>query len=413
MKLKLTLATASALGLLMGGAALANDGNEAYTSQNGERNTLQIQQNQGTIGNNRVGTFAAPILQQGDDNTFKELQQSGAGYYGVGGNVIEAGKQLGDKNTFTSTYGGSTSGYNEITNMLQQGGSNAASVLRNDGKNGLVGTLRQHGDSNKMSIIQTGDGNQIISATQDGSKNGDGAGTGVNRWNRGTQLWQIGTGNVITEASITGSNNLGAHPTSGPYANVDGYAVLDIKQNGTGNGDVFSIARMTGSNGNQIVIDQFGNHNQFSVIQGDAVSDTRNFARLFQTGDYNEALIDQSGSFNSALMTFDGDSNGLVGLTGVAGALVSGSGGLLFAGTAIQDSSSSLTGNGNSLTYDVVGNSNQFAFAQIGGNNTISGLVGDTGASNGNQAAVLQSGSNNTSSFSQNGGGSNNISVSQ
>ncbi|WP_442582181.1 hypothetical protein ACSBOB_09590 [Mesorhizobium sp. ASY16-5R] len=406
MRLKVALSTVTALGLLMGAAA-ANDGNQAYTAQDGANNSIQVQQGNGP-GNNRVGTALAPILQDGNGNSFRELQSLGGGSTSMGGNVVDAGRQLGDSNTFTSNYNGWNSGNNLILDMLQDGNSNSANVFRNSGQNSTVNELRQDGNSNSMDVTQTGTGNTIDSATQEGSNNGSGS---VNRHNKGMQLWQIGTGNLITEASIEGSNNPGVHPSSpGPVANPGGYAVLDIKQNGVGNGDDFSTARMIGSGGNQIVIDQLGDYNQFSVLQGDFTSDTKNSARLFQDGNYNEALIDQSGSFNTIGMSFEGDSNGLVGLTGAAGTLVSNSGGLLVAGRALQYSSLALSG--NSLTYEVVGNLNKFAFAQIGGGNFISGLVGNAGASDGNQVAVLQNGSNNVTSFTQNGG-SNNLSVSQ
>lgn len=408
MRSRLTLATGTALGLLVGAAA-ANDGNQAYTAQDGSNNSMLIQQSAGPLGGNRVGTALNPILQNGDNNSFRETQSTGGGAAFMNDNVIEAAKQLGNGNSFTSNYSQNNSGNNLILDALQNGNLNLASVVRNGGYNSEVNELRQDGNSNSMDVTQSGNGNIIESATQDGSNNGSGS---VNRHNRGMQLWQIGTGNQISEASITGSNNPGVHPSSpGPVANPGGYAVLDIKQNGVGNGDDFSTARMIGSGGNQIVIDQLGDYNQFSVLQGDVTSDTKNAARLFQHGGYNEALIDQSGSFNAVSMSFVGDSNGLVGLTGAAGTLVSNAGGLLAAGRALQDSTSALSG--NSLIYTVAGNLNKFAFAQIGGSNTISGQVGNTGASSGNQVAVLQNGSNNVSMFAQNGVGSNNLSVSQ
>jgi hypothetical protein len=99
-------------------------------------------------------------------------------------------------------------------------------------------------------------------------------------------------------------------------------------------------------------------------------------------------------------------------MSGNAGALVAANGSSLSVGNVLQDSSSSLYG--NSLSYTVYGSSNLFAFAQIGGNNTITGTVG-TGSSDssGNQVAVLQNGTGNITSFSQTGVGSNNIAVHQ
>lgn len=404
MKFKLALSTATALGLLMGGALAAD--NQAYTDQDGERNIIEIQQNNGP-GGNRVGTAANPILQDGNDNDFREQQQNGGGHYNMMNNVIEAGLQEGNNNTFKSIYNGQSSGGNLIIDILQDGNNNNAKVFRNSGSASTVGDLHQTGDRNWLTITQQGgSGNVVTKATQDGSDNGIGDG---NRWNRGTQIFQQGTDNKVDEASIKGSNNIAKHPNSNPLI-PGGYAVLDIRQHGTGNGSVFAIARMTGSDGNQIVIEQTGDYNQFSVIQGQTESDTQNAARIKQDGDYNEALIEQQGSRNSARLTFDGDSNGISGMTGVAGTLVSANLASLTPGKAFQNSSSSLVG--NSITYDVIGSSNKFAFAQIGGNNQITGLVGNDAPSNGNQAAVLQNGSNNVSQFTQNGG-TNNLSVNQ
>ncbi len=414
MKRKITLATATAMGLLMG-AAHANDGNSAYTAQDGSNNSILIQQGAGP-GDNDVGLDGAPILQKGDGNAFSETQSTGGGF-SRGNNDITAGEQRGNSNSFGSNYSNNAGG-NLIGNFLQYGNGNNASIGRNASVDGVITTIVQGaesgaatgGNGNFLSISQSGgSGNIIGTVKQIGSSNGNSM---VNRHNRGTQITQSGSGNRVVEATIEGSNNIAAHPSSlaAPIPNPGGYATLDIRQLGSSNGSSFATARMVGSGGNQIVIDQVGDSNQFSVLQGDVITDTGNAARLVQTGSFNEAQIEQSGSFNTAVLTFTGDSNGLISLGGVAGTLVSGSGGQLVGGKALQDSSGALSG--NALTYTVVGNSNKFAFAQIGGGNTITGQVGNLGSSDGNQVAVLQSGSSNTSSFTQNGG-SNNLAVSQ
>lgn len=415
MNLKITLATATAMSLLIG-AAHANDGNSAYTAQDGNNNSILIQQGAGP-GDNDVGLDGAPILQNGNGNKLSETQSTGGGF-SRGNNDITAGEQRGDNNSFSSNYSNNAGG-NLIGSYLQYGNGNNASIGRNASIDGTVTTIVQGaesaapagGNGNFLSISQSGGtGNTINTVKQIGSNNGNSM---VNRHNRGTQIVQSGSGNTVVEASIEGSGNIAAHPSAvAPLiANPGGYATLDIRQLGSGNGSSFATARMIGSGGNQIVIDQVGNSNQFSVEQGNVVTDTGNAARLVQTGSFNEAQIEQGGSYNSAALTFTGDSNGLVGLNGVAGSLISGSGGQLVGGRALQDSSSALSG--NSLTYTVVGNLNKFAFAQIGGGNSITGDVGNLGSSNGNQVAVLQSGSSNTSVFSQNGGGSNNLAISQ
>lgn len=95
----------------------------------------------------------------------------------------------------------------------------------------------------------------------------------------------------------------------------------------------------------------------------------------------------------------------------VAGDLV-GSTPVLTEGNIFQDSTGKSSG--NLINYNVNGSSNLFAFAQIGGNNTIDGTVGTAiVTSDGNQAAVLQEGSDNNATFFQTGSGGNYMSVSQ
>lgn len=135
-----------------------------------------------------------------------------------------------------------------------------------------------------------------------------------------------------------------------------------------------------------------------------------NIAHATQNGGENAIFVRQLGDNNTMLANFTGDRNGVGYMSGFAGALELESDRLV-QGATLQDSNG--FGAGNSITFDVDGNDNRFAFAQIGGGNSITGTVGSAGASSSNnQVAVLQTGAGNATTFSQNGGG-NNLAVSQ
>lgn len=409
MNTRIILATTTALGLLMAsGAASAADPNTAYISQSGTGNQTTVQQDAGPGGNN-VGLSGAPVKQQGDNNKFSELQFTGGGF-SRGDNDIIALKQLGDSNVFGSSYSNNAGG-NRITNALQQGNLNWVSVGRNASVDGIISTLKivgnsnstkitqQSGSDNKVTLLQiTGDGNEVAY--------GSGGPQNANQW--AAAILQSGNSNLVTEASITGSNNLGSGSASGP---------LKITQNGNSNGQSFSIARIRGSVGNYIVVNEQGNYNNFSVLQGLSTSSTGNHATVNQIGNSNKATATQFGSLNQlviqqnadnniAVANFTGDSNGNGSLTGIAAALLPSNANLV-EGTIYQDSTGSLIG--NTVTYNVNGDGNLFAMAQIGGNNKITGTV----SSDNNQAAILQTGNGNVTNFTQSGGNNNAISVSQ
>jgi hypothetical protein len=169
-------------------------------------------------------------------------------------------------------------------------------------------------------------------------------------------------------------------------------------------------------------ISEIGDWNNFSIQQGVSVHSTGNYATVDQQGSHNNATATQYGDGNQLVVrqfadgnrsttNFDGNDNGVGTLSGAAKGLADLNTITLTQGTVLQDSTTGASG--NIVNYDVFGSRNLFAFAQIGGHNTITGTVG-TGAhdSNDNQVAVLQQGNSNTSSFSQTGG-FNNLAVSQ
>lgn len=411
--LKTSLAATTALGLSMA-MAHAADNNTLYLEQDGDDNVASIQQDiqgwSGDLGGNDFGTAATPALQRGDRNEMRYSNGTKVSNNGVGDNDVLEAKQVGDDNRmYFKDFGGSNG--NDVNKAVQRGDDNYARVTRNAADDGTVETIRQKGDSNFLVIYQrAGTGNSVGTVRQIGSNNGK---SSVTTAHLGTYIYQHdGDNNRVDVASIVGSNN-------GNFNNRAMY----IEQRGSNNGQTSSTAKMFGSN-NDINVVQTGGWNNFRVVQGNSlVPGSGNTADLAQTGDDHDATIRQDGNGNYLTATqigvsntltasFTGDGNGVGTMTGVAKALVdSDMGDDLFQGNIFQDSTGEASG--NTITYNVNGSNNLFAFAQIGAANTITGDVGTSGASNGNQVAVLQTGSGNGTSFTQNGGGNNNLAVSQ
>jgi hypothetical protein len=415
MKFNIAFATATALGLIMASGAYA-DSNTLYITQAGSANVADVHQSAGTGGNN-IGSVASPFLQDGNNNKLTETQATGGGFY-RGDNDILKGRQVGNNNSFSDYYS-NNAGWNRINNVVQHGSSNALSISRDNQLYGTVGTVVQGaeasapsgGNGNGISISQstypypygqpvfTG-GNTVTLVKQIGSNNAYG-------YYAGTSISQGGSRNLITEATIEGSNNMPGTT-----------AVQSILQRGTGNGQSASVARTLGSNGNGINVSEIGDWNNFDVRQGLSVYSTGNYATVTQTGNYNSATatqygsgnnltVNQKGDSNTSTTLFNGNDNGVGSLTGAAGALAG-----VTQGVVLQDSTAGL--GYNLVDYRVYGNGNLFAFAQIGGHNTIDGNVG-TGShdSSNNQAAVLQTGNYNVTSFSQTGAGGNIVAANQ
>lgn len=424
MKLKIVLSTASALALLTG-AAWAGSSNTLYIDQDGTGNTANVQQSFGTGGND-IGSAGSPFLQQGNNNDFRETQATGGGFSNGNNDILKA-KQVGNNNVFTSYYS-NNAGSNVIKNVLQNGNSNVLAITRNNQRSGTIGTIVQGGnsgdplggDNNGISIEQVtyylpgslpafAGGNSIDKVTQIGSNN-RGYGYAV----YGTTISQGGSLNRVMESSIEGSNNTSS---TNPVAQR-------VYQRGIGNGQIASIARTLGSGGNSINITEVGDQNNFDVRQGVSVASTGNHASVTQTGNDNNARATQYGSFNDVAVIqngngnmsttlFNGDGNGNGNFTpgSYAAGLTNPN---LMQGQVFQDSGA-LAGSTNLVNYTVYGSNNLFAFAQLGGDNTINGKVGTaTIDSINNEVSVLQNGSNNVASFSQLGAaGGNNLAVSQ
>lgn len=416
-----TLIATTALGFSMS-AAYAGSGNKLFLDQDGTGNVANVHQSSGA-GGNEIGTSGNHGLQQGDNNN---LRYNNAGSGSGANNDIWNVRQIGNNNDMGfSDWNGA---FNNVTNDAQQNGNN--NLLRathNGGDDNLLDVVRVDGDRNDITIDQSGKNGIIQNVHIVGSDNGNN-GSHVNDQNWGVHIRQGGgSGNIIRDATITGDNNVNLAPYGYYNGNIVGTsgAAIRIRQSGNAND---ANATMWGSGGNVIYVNQTGDTNIGGVNQGSSLASTGNAAVLIQTGNDNDGTIAQSDSYNiahatqlgtgnfiaanqvgdsnSLMATFIGDRNGVGVMTGVAGTL-EGSNVNLSQGNILQDSS--LAASGNLITYDVTGNDNLFAFAQIGGSNTINGTV----TSNGNQVAVLQVGSGHGTSFTQAGGINNNLAVSQ
>lgn len=128
-----------------------------------------------------------------------------------------------------------------------------------------------------------------------------------------------------------------------------------------------------------------------------------NKAEIAVEGNDNRLVISQehtgAGGLNTITATIKGDLNG-----GPLGAVFTGAARL----TGLQPGTLTQHGFNNTMTVEVDGTANLFAFAQIGSGNMLQASI--TGHAN--QAAVLQTGMNNLASFSQNGIG-NIVSITQ
>jgi len=403
----ITLAAATAIGLVMSASAYAGDANTLYIDQKGDSNVADVHQtgsaSHPSSGGNDIGLDGAPILQDGDRNYFNYTNDNhGSGF----DNDIVKLKQDGNDNWFRANDLKNASG-NRVNDVLQDGDRNQARIWRSNEHGSIVDTLTMRGDRNVISITQglnaVTSGNLVSNVSIIGDDNGyphaSGFGSG------GILLKQFGTGNTITEASIKGSNNRSWTVPTG----------VRITQDGSNNGNLFSIARMKGSDGNFIGIDQIGDENQFNMQQGVGVNSTGNQITLLQTGNENRATGTQRGDFNQMDVVQAGNWNGVQvdqqGNTNTASVQITGdSNGLDLALPRLTSGLISQDGNENSVLLTAIGNSNAFGFKQKGNENSIDAIqtgdnnqVGGSQVGNLNQAVISQGGSSNIASFVQNG----------
>ncbi len=384
MKHLTVLAASTALAILMGSAAQATDGNEAYIDQLGSGNDALIEQggsdNQaGTAtlrmrqGANRSGSVA-----DGDDNALTIVQSGDLNEIGTS-TGLSAGQipnnqgvnQVGDLNAASVTQ--STDG-NRVNQLLQT--ATGAATFTGPTKNDLT-------------IVQSGTtgGNRIVSARQ--SKTLDGAG------NSGI-ITQSGNNNAIGQATNLGNGftQEGAANQATITQSSNGNNITGFLQSGIGN-----IATLGQGAGNSNSI--------YSVSQRNDAAGNANTATVTMSGpsnfiDYVSQDSRLAGSGNQATITIEGFSNG------------SGNDQLTKAAAASGALASDFrqTGGGNVIGFAITGtgDDNLFGITQIGTTNSADGVTisGDR-----NQLGVFQDGTSNDFWLATIAGDDNNVGLRQ
>lgn len=363
MKLKITLATATAMGVLMGAAGAA-DNNSAYIDQSGSTNNALILQ---SGSGNHAGDNSAKnrIQQTGDNNDLKITQSGSSARVGTGGNFGSQNlgvDQLGDYNRLEILQTGSGS-----VNTVQQNSQGATAVPSGVVNEAIVKQLNGNGSTLVSRIDQTYTGNATTDAKNLVTIDQNATGTGP----------RVGGG------GSTGDQSGGVFQTG--FANT-----IDIDQ--IGRYDRTNEVRQSGSENSFTVLQQYSNTGGFNGNEFTLGTQTgiANVASLTHAGARNfTALVQQDNSAggsvgNDAVVSLTGDSNGF--------------GGLSRAAAAAGASSSSVVqlGDENDVSYIVTGNDNQYGFYQDGTLNKATNIVVN---GSGNELGVYQEGTNNSLSL--------------
>ncbi len=392
-------------------ASYAAGGNESYTNQSGNDNTLAIEQ----IGGNLAGDSSADrtITQSGNDNEIDLFQENlggtnriGAGA-AIGGNPIGQGvDQIGDNNKLDVSQSGKSL---DVFDIQQTGGSAVESnitTITQTGSGQTVSNIKQtfdgysSSDANEITILQSGSLN-LIGNTSSGPR-GDGSGitqigngnsTLVNQSGKSQKIYTLkqqdtksGLGsNTATITQSGNDGNLVRLVDQYNYGSLDN--TLSITQVSNGNGgngaglfessvtknmagvDVTgfisgaspnqhpsqSFAKQTGG-GNDLTYSTLGEANKFGFLQAgfsnaiNIVSDgIGQEVAIRQTGSDNETFGRQAGSHNSTGIQMDGNRNSV---------------------DFFQTSTAASISEGNKLAIKIVGHDNEFTSTQTGLNNT-------------------------------------------
>jgi hypothetical protein len=352
-------------------------GGQLTTTQTGQNYINHITQLQDAYGAENI----ANVTESGSGNTIDRIDQYGHGYGSpYKPNTITVNISGSNNGTVDRDPGTPLTGF--YGSIAYQAGATQSSLIQNNYDSSLSNVY-----GNSINLTITGSYNQY-GMTQKGTNNSSGLVTiGGDANDFGS--YQAGDGNTITAGAINGSYN-----DSG------------IWQNGNTNTAQMSVLN-SGDNYNTLGIAQGGDSNYGHIM----VDGSHNSAGVAEIGNSNFAEISQVGTYSQGTIVLNGNDNGSGSLAGVAQDLNAQSGWL---NTGELSQGSNINSYHNVATYTVYGDSNEFALAQLGSNNKITGTVGGIGAeSDGNSAAVLQSGSGNTAVFSQTGTGGNIVAINQ
>lgn len=373
MKLKIALATATAMGVLMGGAwaQSVGDRNETKIEQTGDENDVRVKQSgsDNVAGMDRQSAPSAVLRQTGDSNTI-DIEQTGDRNR-VGGNHggTFGAHQTGDHNYLkieqeTKAAGGSTNG--NTVQGVRQDSSGSATALTNSA---TVTQGRPTGGSmNATHFVglidqdHTGGAVNTIVIEQTGEQSG---------WYGGQPYSGQSSGNKVQTARQNGSGNS-----------------LDVTQDGMGILGGYNNAQMTGPNNEVGMASQLGDSNTATVTQ----SGYNNFINRMAQDSTGEA------TGNTVMVSITGTSNGRASLEG--GALASGA----------TSSEILQTGAGNDVKLTITADNNRFGITQTGDRNEV-GEITITG--NDNQVGVNQLGNDNALGLSTVSGMGNEIGVKQ
>lgn len=433
MKLKITLASATALGLLAG-SALAGDDNKSYVSQQGDFNKALIEQDSGN--DNQAGSATRNITQVGSTaniqaikNNELEITQSGnSNSVGLDANTNTFGSSgiyQRQAYTGTSSYASSkniididqTSDGNRVGAVSQHtathvGDNKLVIVQRGLGNNtvGSVSQYRTQTTQNVVDIDQAGQNNTIARVEQYVTAYGGGAAEQANRFI--VSMTGNNNGNAQLGGAAAASGAQSSTLIQGSPANParDNYANLTI----SGDNNQFGVSQYGVTNtvgnliisgdGNQVGTYQSGNRNTVSLAE---VGGHGNDIGIRQVGDDNLAGATVNGNDNRISAKQDGDNNNISALvTGnnngagvftdlAASALASGAG--LFSGDLSQ------IGSNHNINLTISSSQNQFAFLQTNGSSNE--LTATISGGNSNQAVGVQNGSDNVATLTQAGGG--------
>ena len=424
MKLKVTLTTATALGLIMTASAYAG-GSSTYITQDGNSQSAAIDQSGSTSGAS-VGTSGTPFLQ---DNG----ATGGLSPLGIGGNILTI-TQTGSDNEVGVDTQSFQSGTANRANIEQDGTGNSANLQQTGAHNGPNGVQDVHGywsnDADAGSILQNGSGG-TVNVTQTNAADAI--------YGNAFNIGQSGTGNTST-VNQTGDNLVWIRQGTslpdiwwGPLTPVAGAlsdSTIDVTQNGghvpvtpgnwtnyaavaQGNGTLNHITIGQTGSANSADVNQSGDGNIFSSTQ---VSPTLNMdwnyvggeagwpggdGPIVQTGNGNQYNNYQDGTNLLALGSQVGDSNYLTNFQyGDSNKLYS-----TQTGSAGDEIWNQQHGNDGTATYTQSGSYNVATLQdQLGSSNTVDVTqTGDGTAGAKNTVTMLQNGDTNSIVMEQSG----------
>ncbi|GGA68540.1 curlin [Nitratireductor aestuarii] len=360
MGVKLTLATTTAVGLLMG-AAFAGSNNEVYIDQFGSGNSASIVQGQtnGSTVGNRAGYETTRIRQDGADNqliinqthnsSVNSPPRNQSNRVGAPGDQAGLGiDQTGNANYLRIDQTGSNQAVFEVQ---QYGGtsatssSNNATIVQDGGWSARVSNLRQTftggaaDASNDVTITQTGQSSRVGNTSSGPRSDGSGA-------------HQTGFGNQLN-ISQTGNSQLVYTATQTNDQSAGGANIAEISQGG-GNSNQLRELRQVNTGGADntatLTFTGMGNGSTNAAFTGPASDVSVAQSRVRQTGEGNDISFDVTGNSNLFGFVQDGAGNWMAGIV---------------EGSANQVATSQI-GDGHFATLDILGDSNRFGIEQTG-----------------------------------------------